>query len=84
MIPCGHQPPQPGSCHLCQLYVSDPAYRRLWDGLSNRCRHLGALLTTELCQTCSGRVELKVFACHHPLHQRTTLAQCTHCPDFEA
>jgi hypothetical protein len=34
MIPCGHTDPKAHAtaCRLCYLYLSDPAYRRLWDG----------------------------------------------------
>src|SRR3970282_1999152 len=52
------------------------------------CPHRGGELRRQLCPTCGGRVELKVFVCD--LHGECTLAQqgiagvanCTKCPDL--
>jgi hypothetical protein len=72
-------------CRLCWLWHNDPAYKRLWGSAEIRtsCKHLGPLIATEQCQTCNGRVELKVFACDHPVHLKTTIPQCNTCPDWE-
>lgn len=40
-----------------------------------QCRHLGAEVRRSLCQTCSGRIELKVFAC--AVHGECTVAKRT-------
>jgi hypothetical protein len=34
--------------------------------------------------TCRGNVRVKTFACAHPAHVETTLAECASCPDYEA
>ncbi len=46
------------------------------------CRHLGAEVGLQECQGCRGRVQVKQFACHHPKHELTTLADCAECDDF--
>lgn len=33
--------------------------------------------------TCRGRVMQKVFTCHHPRHERTIIAQCKTCADYQ-
>ena len=47
------------------------------------CRHLGGRTGERECPSCLGSVRLKLFACHHPLHEEITLAECTTCADFE-
>jgi hypothetical protein len=72
-------------CHLCRLYHNDPRYRVLWDQGKTRCRHLGPETgETRECDTCQGRVRLKVFTCSHPAHGTTTVPECRHCADFNA
>ncbi len=48
------------------------------------CVHLGPQTGLRECATCAGRVRVKVFACAHPRHGETTLAECASCPDHEA
>src|SRR5262249_8463570 len=81
-------------CPQCRRYHTDPAYRRLCDGLSaivNRrqipCRYLGSEVRRQTCPTCRGTVELKVFAC--ALHGECTLGKalpgvacCAQCSDY--
>jgi hypothetical protein len=47
------------------------------------CIHLGNQTGLRPCPTCRGSVSVKVFACHHPRHGETTLAECFQCSDFE-
>lgn len=47
------------------------------------CFHLGDQTGMRDCRTCRGAVKLKVFACAHPLHDETTIAQCRTCPDYD-
>jgi hypothetical protein len=71
-------------CHLCRLYHDDPRYRALWDQGNSQCKYLGPPTGEEReCDTCKGRVRLKVFQCHHPAHGCTTLSQCRGCADFD-
>jgi hypothetical protein len=66
------------------------AYRSYWDGqkraLAGLCRYLGRETgALQPCQTCRGRVELKVFRCEHPAHASqptTTYRDCRFCGDF--
>jgi len=46
------------------------------------CFYLGHETGRRPCETCRGHVEVKVFACAHPLHQETTAAECHACKDF--
>jgi len=73
---------------LWQLCQQSEAYRRLWDGLPPHahgpCRFLGPDTGQRReCDTCQGRVRLKVFHCQHPAHTTTTLTECARCPDRE-
>jgi hypothetical protein len=55
------------------------------------CRFLGEGLREgegrprlQTCPSCPGRVQLKVFACGHPVHgPETTSRRCETCPGFE-
>lgn len=47
------------------------------------CFFLGEQTGLRDCPSCRGTVRLKVFACDHPRHRETTLAECKLCPDFE-
>lgn len=47
------------------------------------CFFLGDQTGLRDCKSCGGKVQLKVFACRHPLHQETTLQQCRGCLDHE-
>jgi hypothetical protein len=86
-------------CRLCWLSrqrgdsrpapdTGGSAPRRLASPASS-CRHLGeATAETVLCPTCSGHVELKLFACC--VHGRCTtttaapdVACCATCPDYQ-
>ncbi|MBI1899741.1 MAG: hypothetical protein HYS13_01345, partial [Planctomycetia bacterium] len=46
------------------------------------CQYLGEEVGRRPCDSCRGRVLVKKFACRHPAHERTTLAQCAACPDY--
>ncbi len=77
-LPSPGEPWAKGYCRLCWLYHNDERYRRKWDelGLGDllRCRHLGeATGQTVVCGTCSGHVELKLFAC--AIHSTCTTAK---------
>jgi hypothetical protein len=45
------------------------------------CTYLGDETGLRECQTCLGRVRVKVFACGHPKHEETTFDECRRCPD---
>jgi hypothetical protein len=45
------------------------------------CRYLDEPCGLRECPTCLGNVRVKVFACTHPAHVETTLAECNVCPD---
>lgn len=50
------------------------------------CRHLGDTVRLELCPTCGGKVQIKIFACalHGECSLEAALAQikvCNSCPD---
>lgn len=47
------------------------------------CRHLGAQTGEQPCRTCRGSVRQKIFQCHHPRHQSTTIQQCRRCRDYK-
>ncbi len=47
------------------------------------CRHLGAQTGEQQCRTCRGNVRRKVFQCHHPRHQTTTIQHCQKCRDYK-
>src|SRR5688572_29136967 len=47
------------------------------------CLHLGEQVALRDCSTCSGHVQIKVFACSHPSHGETTFADCERCVDYE-
>jgi Tfp pilus assembly protein PilF len=46
------------------------------------CRHLGNFVALRPCESCRGNVQQKVFACSHPAHRQTTLAECQGCHDY--
>jgi hypothetical protein len=84
-----------GTCRLCWLFSNRADYRSLWEGTlvpqpSTRlpCTHLGAVVRTELCPSCKGKIQVKVFAC--PLHTECTIrkqmdgvASCADCKDYQ-
>jgi hypothetical protein len=47
------------------------------------CVHLGQEVGLRDCEGCRGTVKVRVFACSHPAHRETTLANCTTCGDHE-
>ena len=51
---------------------------------SGPCVHLGDLAGYRDCSSCKGTVRVKVFTCHHPDHETTTIRECGQCPDYEA
>jgi hypothetical protein len=55
------------------------AFRRL----SVPCVHLGDLTGLRPCEACCKTVHIKVYACSHPAHVETTLAECRLCDDYE-
>lgn len=76
-------------CRLCWLYHNDPRYHALWSGQPVStlprppCVHLGdATGNRRLCDSCNGKVELKLFECRHPRHgPEVTMRDCQTCPD---
>jgi hypothetical protein len=78
-------------CRLCG-YWQEPAPRIFREFTApgadavpkSACVYFGDLVGTKPCTTCKGSVQLKVFACHHPSRQETTLPDCEKCPDFQA
>jgi hypothetical protein len=66
-----------------QLAVPSPVVRR-----TQPCRHLGGEVTRRLCESCCGRVEIKIFGCN--VHGNCTakrvfggIQDCTSCRDYE-
>lgn len=47
------------------------------------CAYLGDIIELRPCVSCSGKVQIKVFACKHPAHGETTWEECRHCPDHQ-
>jgi hypothetical protein len=45
------------------------------------CKSLGPQTGLRECASCGGRVRVKVYACSHPRHGETTLAECIRCED---
>ena len=48
-----------------------------------QCTFLGEMTGLRECQSCRGRVQIKIFACRHPAHLETTWEECRHCPDHQ-
>jgi hypothetical protein len=79
----------------CPLSVSE-AYRQAWDNAPQsvptatprvRCRWFGALVGEQECDTCAGRVRLKVFHCTvryrcTPHKALPDMACCADCSDY--
>ena len=77
----------PANCHICPYWREPPPaeFRVMPNGPLVRddpCRHLGEVIELRPCTTCVGEVKIKVFACCHPAHSETTLAQCQECCDY--
>lgn len=47
------------------------------------CRHLGPQTGSRLCKSCRGQVWQKVFVCHHPSHESTTIRECQTCAEYQ-
>lgn len=77
-MPCelNHDPPAP-RCHLCGRRGLVP-----WPpgAAPGPCPHLGPQVGEEECESCRGRVRLRVFACASRVHgPATTLPKCAGC-----
>lgn len=78
------------TCHSCSLWQlpSPPEFRQFPPAPPSvrlsPCQYLGEQNGLRDCPSCGGTVRLKVFACVHPRHQETTLAECLQCPDYSA
>jgi hypothetical protein len=75
-----------GVCMVCDYWrESPPAEYRPFPPPKPRgpCVYLGGLTRLRECPGCRGTVKVKVYACGHPAHGETTLAECTACRDFE-
>ena len=72
-VACGAEPPP------AEFRVLPP---RFFERLQAACRYLGDQTGLRECPTCRGHVRVKVFACRHPNHVETTLAECEQCRDF--
>jgi hypothetical protein len=83
-------PPKPTPCRWCRANVPVTLAVAPTGAKRGACRHLGADTGgRRLCDSCGGRVELKVMACG--VHGMCTagkrvdgVACCTGCPDWEA
>jgi len=97
---CDHalvnQPYSVDQCRVCWLYWNDDLHNRAWGGpglgpkrTSQPCRHKGTEVRRQQWATCSGKVELKVFAC--AVHSECTAVKpadgvkgcCQGCPDYQ-
>jgi hypothetical protein len=78
---------------LWELCQTSEDYRNAWDGAlpanRPRCVHLGRITGSVECDSCAGRVHLKVFQCG--LHGQCTIARdipgftnCSQCSDYQA
>jgi hypothetical protein len=67
---------------LAVASVKPPAPKPLRTVTRPPCVHLGEHIGFQECQGCRGTVKLKVFACSHPSHGKTTLRHCQVCPDY--
>jgi hypothetical protein len=81
---------------ICRGEVLTPekceAYRQNWEGMAQRkrlCSHLGPEIRREECPTCSGKVQVKIFACS--VFGETSLAKplpgvqvCQGCPRYSS
>lgn len=78
-----------GICAQCRRWQEPPPdrYRSHPSGtgrsLGIPCFHLGEQTGLRECPSCQGNVRLKVFACHHPAHQETTLDECRFCSEYD-
>jgi hypothetical protein len=73
-------------CQVCPLWREPPPQAfRTYPLAPPRglCRHLGEETGLRECPSCRGSVRIKVFACRHPAHHETTLAECAACTDHE-
>jgi hypothetical protein len=48
-----------------------------------RCAFLGDVLGFRDCSGCGGKVRIKVLACSHPAHGKTTWEECLRCRDHQ-
>lgn len=83
----------PGLCLMCDLWKQPPPSNpRAFppppspsiEQLRGMCVHLGKEIGLRECQSCQGRVRIKLYACHHPGHAETILNECFRCPDFNS
>jgi hypothetical protein len=75
-------------CSICSRWQEpQPREYRAFPSASGikpkSCQYLGNQIGWQECPSCRGSVKLKVFACHHPDHESTTLDRCTLCRDFK-
>ena len=76
-------------CRVCRFWAQPPpAHFRPFPAASTPqragpCRFLGDVVELRECESCRGQVKLKVFACNHLLHGKTTLAGCETCLDYQ-
>ncbi len=66
--PCPHAdgPTEPKTCRVCYLFENDAGFRKLLGGSplpEHPCRHRGEEVGLELCPSCKGHVEVKLFSC---------------------
>lgn len=75
-----------GVCRACGLWrePAPVAFRTgpAPDPRRATCLHLGSQVGERECESCRGRVRLKVYACGHPDHGEVTLADCATCGDY--
>ena len=73
-------------CKLCDYWKEPaPAEFRPFPPPPPRgpCAFLGEVTGFRECESCRGKVQLKVFACSHPAHTETTWDECLACPDHQ-
>jgi hypothetical protein len=69
-------------CVICPLWqqAAPPRFRKFPPDPPPRprgpCLYLGEPVAWRECLSCRGSVRIKLFACAHPRHQETTLAEC--------
>jgi hypothetical protein len=75
---------QATTCLACP-YANAPAAKPVQAKTSRVCKHLGTKTReTVPCEDCTGKpVQLFLYICYHPAHDKTTLAACQHCQERE-
>ena len=73
-------------CQTCRRWQEPPPreFRPMTNIVRHGpCVHLGPQTGLRDCPTCRASVKVKVFACHHPAHEETTIKECVGCSDYQ-